>query len=160
MLSTLSRKHLSLLLFSLIRFPMLISLWKPMLWTMLSLQFYLLLMIIMKFIWLLFTLILLLWWSWITTHITRNYLLSLKLSRFCNTIWKVRPILSMLLQIIRTLSIFLLPRYWSRDKCGSLSTFSSSILPSGSTLVVSAPNQMLSLNNGTYILKRRILAIL
>ncbi len=39
------------------------------------------------------------------TH-DKELLLSLKLSRFGNTIWKVWPIPSMLLQIIRTLSIF------------------------------------------------------
>ena len=60
MLSTLSRKYLLPYLFSLIEFPMLNSLWKPMLWTMPSLQSSQLLMKIMKFIQLLFTPILLL----------------------------------------------------------------------------------------------------
>jgi len=45
------------------------------------------------------------------THMTRNCLLSLKLSKFGDTIWKVWPILLTLLQIIRILSIFLLLRY-------------------------------------------------
>ena len=159
MLSTLSRRHLSLLLFSLIGFLIFNSLWKLMLQIMLSLQSYPLLMEIMKFIWLLFTPTLLLWWSWIMTHITRNCLLSLKLSRFGNTIWKVWPIPSILLWIIKTLSIFLLPRYWPRGKHSGLSTSPSLILLSDSALVVSAPNWMLSLDNRTFILKERILAI-
>ena len=46
-----------------------------------------------------------------THNITRNYLPSLKPSRFGNTIWKILFIPLTLLQIIRTLSIFLLPRY-------------------------------------------------
>ena len=155
MLSTFSRKHLSLPLFSLIGFPMLNSSWKLMLWTMLSLQSSQLLMKIMKFIWLLFTPTLLLQQSWITTYMTRNCLPSLKPSRFDNNIWKVWPILWTLLQIIRTLSIFLLLRYWPRGKCSSPSTSPSS---TGSALVVLAQNQMLSLDDGTSILKRRILA--
>ena len=153
MLSTLSRKHLPLLLFSLIGFLTLNSLWKLMLWTMLSLQSYLLLMKIIKFTWLLFTLILLLQWSWIMTHITRNCLPSSKVSRFSNTIWKIWFISSTLLQIIRTLSIFLLSRYWPRDKCDSLSTSPSSTLSLGSALVILVPNWMVSLDDGTSILK-------
>ena len=93
------------------------------------------------------------------THITRNCLPSLKPSRFGNTIWKVQPIPLTLLQIIRTLSIFLLPRYWPRDKHGSLSTSSSSILLSGFTLVVWTLNWMLSLDDGMSILKGGILAM-
>ena len=89
---------------------------------------------------------------------TRNCLPSLKLSKFGGTIWKVQPIPSTLLQIIRTLSIFLLPRYQPGGKRGGPSTFPSSILSSGSALVVSAQNQMLSLNDGTSILKGGILA--
>ena len=106
-----------------------------------------------------FTLVLSLWQSWTMTHMTRNCLPSLKLSRFGVTIWKVWPIPLMLLRIIRTLSIFLLPRYWPRSKHSSPSTFSSSILSSGSALVVSAQNWMLSLDNGTSILKGEILAM-
>ena len=75
---------------------------------MLSLQSSPLLMKIMKIIQLPFTLALSLWWSWTMTHMTRNCLPSLKLSRFGGTIWKVRLIPSTLLWIIRTLSIFLL----------------------------------------------------
>ena len=90
---------------------------------------------------------------------TRNCLLSSKLSRFDNTIWKVQPIPLTLLQIIRILSIFLQPRYCSRDKCGGLSISPSSILLLGSTLAILTPNQMLSLDNRTFILKRGILAI-
>ena len=159
MLSTLSRKHLPPLLFSLIGFPMLNSLWKLMLWTTLSLQSYQLLMIIMKFTWLLFTLALSLWQSWIMTHITRNCLLFLKLSRFGDTIWKVQPIPSILLWIIRTLSIFLLPRYWPKGKHSGPSTSPSSTLSSGSTLIISAPNLMLLLDDGMSILKGGILAM-
>ena len=159
MLSTFSRKHLSLPLFSLIGFPMLNSSWKLMLWTMLSLQSSQLLMKIMKFIWLLFTPTLLLQQSWITTYMTRNCLPSLKPSRFDNNIWKVWPILWTLLQIIRTLSIFLLPRYWPRGKRGGPSTSPSSTLSSGFTLVVWAPNQMHLLDDGTFILKGGILAM-
>ena len=107
----------------------------------------------MKFIWLLFTPTLLLQQSWITIYIIRNCLPSLKLSRFGNIIWKVRPILLTLLQIIRTLSIFLLPRYWPRDKHSGLSTFPSSILSSDSTLVILAPNWTLSLDNIISILR-------
>ena len=122
MLSTLSRRHSLLLLFSLIGSPMLNSLWKLMLQTMLLLQFFSLLMKKMKFIWSSFTSTLLLWWIWTTTHITRNYLLFLKLSKFGDTIWKVWPIPSTLLWIIKTLSIFLLLRCWPRDKHNGLST--------------------------------------
>ena len=93
------------------------------------------------------------------THITRNCLPSLKLSRFGDTIWKVGPIPSTLLQIIKTLSIFLLPRCWPRGKHGSLSTFLSLTLSSGSTLIILAPNWMLSLDNRTSILKRGILVM-
>ena len=114
---------------------------------------------IMKFIQLPFTLALSLQWSWTTTHMTRNCLPSLKLSRFGGTIWKVRLILLTLLQIIRILSIFLLPRYWPGGRCGGLSTFPSSILSSGSTLVVLVQNWILSLDNGISILKRGILAM-
>jgi len=89
----------------------------------------------------------LLQWSWTTTHMTRNCLSSLKLSRFDSTIWKVQPIPLMLLWIIRILSIFLLPRYWPRGKYSGPSTSPSSTLLSGSTLVVLAPNQMLSLDS-------------
>ena len=159
MLSTLSRKHLPPPLSSLIGFLMLNSLWKLMPQTMLSPQSSLLLTKIMKFIQLSFTLTLSLWQSWTTTHMTRNCLLSLKLSRFGNTIWKVRPILSTLLWIIRTLSIFLLLRYWPGDKHSGPSTFPSSTLSSGSTLVVSAQNQMLLLDDRTSILKGGILAM-
>jgi len=118
--------------FLLIGFLMLNSLWKLMLETMLLLQSSPLLIKIMKFIQLLFTPTLLLQWSWIITYITRNCLLSLKLSKFGNTTWKVWLILSTLLWIIKTLSIFLLPRSWPRDKYSSPSTFSNSILLSGS----------------------------
>ena len=90
---------------------------------------------------------------------TRNYLLSLKPLKFGDTIWKVWPIPSMLLWIIKTLSIFLLPRYWSGDKCGSLSISPSSTLSSGSALVILAQNWMLLLNNGMSILKGEILAM-
>ena len=115
---------------------------------------------IMKFTQLFFTPTLLLQQSWITTYMIRNCLPFLKLSRFGNTIWKVWPIPSMLLQIIRILSIFLLPRYWPRGKHGSLSTSSSSTLSSGSALVISAPNWMLLLDDGISTLKRGILATL
>ena len=125
---------------------------------MLSLQFFLLLMKKIKFIWLSFTPTLSLQWSWITTHMIRNCLPSLKLSRFGGTIWKVWPTPLTLLWIIRTLSIFLLPRYWPGGKRGGPSTFPSSILSSGSVLVVSAQNRMLSLDDGTSILKGGILA--
>ena len=91
---------------------------------------------------------------------TRNCLPSSKLSRFGDTIWKVWPIPSILLQIIRTLSIFLLPRYCLGGKHDGLSTSPSSTLLSGSILVVSALNQMLSLDDGTSILKGEILAML
>ena len=130
-----------------------------MLWTMLSLQSYQLLIMIMKYTWLLFTLALSLQRSWIMTHMTRNCLLSSKLSRFGDTIWKVQPIPSMLLWIIRTLSIFLLPRYWPGGKHSGPSTSPSLTLSSGSALVVSAPNQMLSLDDVTSILKGGILAM-
>ena len=130
-----------------------------MLWTMLSLQSYQLLIMIMKYTWLLFTLALSLQRSWIMTHMTRNCLLSSKLSRFGNTIWKVQPIPSMLLWIIRTLSIFLLPRYWPGGKHSGPSTSPSLTLSSGSALVVSAPNQILSLDDVTSILKGGILAM-
>ena len=113
----------------------------------------------MKFIQLSFTLALLLQWSWIITYIIRNCLPFLKLSRFGNTIWKVRPILLMLLHIIRTLSIFQLPRYWPGGKCSGLSTFLSLTLSLDSALVVSAPNQILSLDDGISILKSGILAM-
>ena len=113
----------------------------------------------MKFIQLSFTLTLSLWQSWTTTYMTRNCLLSSKLSRFGNTIWKVRPIPSTLLWIIRTLSIFLLLRYWPGDKHSGPSTSPSSTLSSGSTLVISAQNQILLLDNRTYILKGEILAM-
>ena len=126
---------------------------------MLSLQSYQLLMRIMKFTRLLFTLTLSLQRSWITPYMTRNCLLSLKLLRFGNTTWKVQPIPSTLLQIIRTLSIFLLPRYWPRGKRSGPSTSPSSILSSGFTLVISALNQMLSLDDGISILKEGILAM-
>ena len=159
MLSTLSKKHLPPHLSSLIGFPMLNSLWKPMLQTMLLLQSSPLLTKIMKFIQLPFTLTLSLRQSWTTTHMTRNCLPSSKLSRFGGTIWKVWPIPSTLLWIIRTLSIFLLPRYWPRGKRGGPSTFPSSILSSGSALVISAQNQMLSLDDGMSILKGGILAM-
>ena len=59
----------------------------------------------------------------------------------------------------KTLSIFLLPRYWPKGKHSGLSTSPSLILSSGSTLVVLAPNWTLSLNNRISILKGRILAI-
>ena len=65
----------------------------------------------------------------------------------------------MLLQIIKTLSIFLLPRSWPRGKHGGLSTSLSSTLLSGSTLIIWAPNQMLSLDNEISILKEGILAM-
>ena len=159
MLSTLSRKHSPPHLFSLIGFPMLNSLWKLMPQTMLSLQSSPLLTKIIKFIQLPFTLVLSLQRSWTMTHMTRNCLPSLKLSRFGNTIWKVWPIPSTLLRIIKTLSIFLLPRYWPRGKCGSPSTSPSSTLSSGSILVVSVLNWMLSLDDGTSILKGGILAM-
>ena len=159
MLSTLSRRHSPPHLSSLIGFLMLNSLWKLMPRTMLSLQSCLLLTKIMKFIKLSFTLALSLWWSWTMTHMTRNYLPSSKLSRFGDTIWKVQPISSTLLWIIRTLSISLLPRYWSGGKCGGPSTSSSSILSSGSTLVISALNWMFSLDNRMFILKGEILAM-
>ena len=81
---------------------------------------------------------------------TRNCLLSLKLLRFGDTTWKVWPISLILLQVIKTLSIFLLPKYWPRGKHGGLSTSSSSILSSGSALVILALNQMLSLDDGTF----------
>ena len=113
---------------------------------------------IMKFIQLPFTLALLLWWSWTITYMTRNCLPSSKLSRFGGTIWKVQPIPSTLLWIIGTLSIFLPPRYWPGGKYSGPSTFPSSTLSSGSILVVLAQNQMLSLDDGTSILKRKILA--
>ena len=160
MLSTLSRKYLPPLLSLLIRFPMLNSLWKLMSRTMLLLQSSPLLTKIMKFIQLSFTLALSLWQSWTMIHMTRNCLPSLKLSRFGDTIWKVWPIPSTLLQIIRTLSIFQLPRYWPRGKRGGLSISPSSTLSLGSALVVWEPNQMLSLDDGTSILKGGILAIL
>ena len=126
---------------------------------MLSLQFSPLLTKIIKFIQLPFTLALSLRQSWTTTHITRNCWPSLKLSRFGGTIWKVWLIPSTLLWIIKTLSIFLPPRYWPWGKRGGPSTFPSSILSSGSALVVSAQNRMLSLDDGTSILKGRILAM-
>ena len=63
MLLTLSRRYLHLLPFLLIGFPMHNLLWKLILWTMLLLQSSSLLMKIMKFIQLLFTSILSLWWS-------------------------------------------------------------------------------------------------
>ena len=131
-----------------------------MLQTMLLLQSSPLLTKIMKFIQLPFTLVLLLWQSWTMIYMTRNCLPSSKLSRFDNTIWKVLPILLTLLQIIRTLSVFLLPRYWPRDKHSSLSTSPSSTLSSGSALAISAPNQILLLDNGISILKEGILAML
>ena len=90
---------------------------------------------------------------------TRNCSPSLKLSRFGSIIWKVWSILLILLQIIRTLSIFLLLRYWPRGKYSSLSTSPSSTLSSDSALVILALNQMFSLDNGTSILKRGILAM-
>ena len=65
----------------------------------------------------------------------------------------------MLLQIIKTLSIFLLPRSWPRDKHSGLSISPSSTLLYCSILVVLAPNQMLSLDSGMSILKREILAM-
>ena len=133
--------------------------WKLMPQTMLSLQSSPLLMKIMKFIQLPFTLALLLWRSWTITHMTRNCLPSLKPSRFGDTIWKVQPILSMLLRIIRTLSIFLLPKYWSGGKHGGLSTSSSSTLLLGSVLVILVLNWILSLDNGMSILKKGILAM-
>ena len=159
MLSTLSRRHLLPLLFLLIRFPILNSLWKLMLQTILLLQSFPLLIKKMKFIWWPSTSILLLQWSWTTTCITRNFLLSLKLSRFGNTTWKVWPIPSMLLQIIKTLSIFLLSRYWPRGKHSGLSTSPSSILSSGSSLVILVLNWILLLDDGMFILKRGILAM-
>ena len=93
------------------------------------------------------------------TYITRNCLPSSKLSRFGNTIWKVQSIPLTLLQIIKILSIFLLPRYWPRGKHSGLSTSPSSTLSSGSALVILALNWMLSLDNGTSILKEGILAM-
>jgi len=66
----------------------------------------------------------------------------------------------MLLQIIKTLSIFLLPRCWPGGKHGSLNTSLNLTLSSGSVLVVLAPNQILLLDSGTSILKRGILAML
>ena len=114
----------------------------------------------MKFIWLSFTPVLSLWQSWIMTYMTRNYLLSLKLSKFDDTIWKVWPILLTLLWITKTLSTFLLPRCWPRSKHSGLSISFSSNLSSGSILVVLVPNWMLSLDCGTFILKGRILATL
>ena len=65
----------------------------------------------------------------------------------------------MLLQIIRTLSIFLLPRCWPRDKHSSPSIFLSSTLSLSSILVILAPNWMLSLDGGMSTLKRGILAM-
>ena len=94
----------------------------------------------------------------ITTYMTRNCLLSLKLSRFGDTIWKIQPIPSTLLWIIKTLSISLLPRCWLGGKHSGSSIFLSSTLSSGSVLVVLAQNQILSPDNGTSILKRGILA--
>ena len=91
-------------------------------------------------------------------HIIRNCLPSLKLSRFGNTTWKVWPILSTLLQIIKTLSIFLLPRYWPKGKHSGLSTFLSSILSSDSIQIILVPNQILLLDSGISILKGGILA--
>ena len=91
---------------------------------------------------------------------TRNCLPSLKLSRFGNTTWKIWPILSTLLQIIKILSIFLLPRYWPKGKHSGLSTFFSSTLSSDSILVVLASNWALLLDSRIFILKRRILATL
>ena len=114
---------------------------------------------IMKFIQLFFTLTFSLWQSWTMTHITRNCLPSLKLSRFGGTIWKVQPVPSMLLWIIKTLSIFLLPRYWPRGKHGGLSISLSSTLSSGSTLIILALNRMLLLDNRMSILKGEILAM-
>ena len=114
----------------------------------------------MKFIWLSFTPVLSLWQSWIMTYMTRNYLLSLKLSKFDDTIWRVWPILLTLLWITKTLSTFLLPRCWPRSKHSGLSISFSSNLSSGSILVVLVPNWMLSLDCGTFILKGRILATL
>ena len=111
-----------------------------------------------KFIWLSFTPVLSLWQSWIMTYMTRNYLLSLKLSKFDDTIWRVWPILLTLLWITKTLSTFLLPRCWPRSKHSGLSISFSSTLSSGSILVVLAPNWMLSLDCGTFILKGGILA--
>ena len=64
-----------------------------------------------------------------------------------------------MLRIIRTLSIFLLPRYWPGGKRGGPSTFPSSTLSSGSVLVISAQNWMLSLDDETSILKGGILAM-
>ena len=158
MLSTLSRKHLPPPLSSLIGFLILNSLWKLMPQTMLSLQSSLLLTKRMKFTQLPFTLALSLWQSWTTTHMTRNCWPSLKLSRIGGIIWKVWPIPSTLLRIIRILSIFLLPSYWPGGKRDGLSTFPSSTLSSGSVLVISAQNRMLSLDDGTSILKGGILA--
>ena len=114
---------------------------------------------IMKFIQLFFTLTFSLWQSWTMTHITRNCLPSLKLSRFSGTIWKVQPVPSMLLWIIKTLSIFLLPRYWPRGKHGGLSISLSSTLSLGSALIILALNRMLLLDNRIFILKGEILAI-
>ena len=65
----------------------------------------------------------------------------------------------MLLQIIKTLSIFLLPRYQPRGKHSGPSTFLSSTLPSDSALIILVPNQTLSLDDRTSILKGGILAI-
>jgi len=64
-----------------------------------------------------------------------------------------------LLWIIKTLSIFPLPRCWPRDKCGGLNIFLSSTLSSDSVLVILVPNQILSLNGRMFILKGEILAI-
>ena len=58
------------------------------------------------------------------------------------------------------MSIFLLLRCWPRGKHGSLSTFLSSTLSLGSALVISVPNWTLSLDDGMFILKGRILAML
>ena len=81
-------------------------------------------------------------------------------STFCDLNKKIQPILSMLSLITKTLSTFLLPRCWPEDKCGSLSISLSTTLSLGSILVILAPNWMLSLDNGTSILKGGILATL
>ena len=89
----------------------------------------------------------------------RNCLPFLKLSKFGDTTQKVWLIPLTLLWIIKTLSIFLLPRYWSRGKCSGLNAFLSSILLSDSVLVILAPNQTLSLDSEISILKGGILAM-
>ena len=159
MLLTLSKRHSSPLPSLYTRFPILNLSWKLMLWTMLSLQSFLLWMKKNKvhsvtFYSYTFTIAELnLWHIW--QGITCNFL---RLSKFGNTTSRVQPILLMLLWIIKTLSIFLLPKCWPGGKQWSeyLSQFN---LLSGFILVISAPNQILSLDNGTSTLKGGILVI-